>query len=167
MKKLLLALCMVAIMVVNVHAGPKTYILYLGATDSGNTTTNVSGVSTLIIEGPQHQRSQGITDLIGLEHYDVGDAIMQVEVLTISQASQQSVASNSGATFTIRYRERVSSGVTWSLTNPVTIFDGVALSGNSLYQTVFYPEAMGQIRFEFISGATEFDNAKIKFRILD
>jgi len=102
MKKLFIALCMVAFMAVNVHAEPRTYTLYLGKTDSGNTTTNVSGVSTLIVEASGYKRTDGITDITGLEYLEDGTAMIQVEAIEVSQGAANSVATNSGATFTLR-----------------------------------------------------------------
>ena len=173
MKKILLALLalgMVAFMAVNVHAEPRTYTLYLGKTDTGNTTTNVSGVSVLIVQAAGYKRTDGITDITGLEHLEDGTAIFQVSWVTINQVAQAIISGttphSTGATFTVRYRERLSNDVDWSLTTPITILSAMALSGNSLYQLPIDPEAMGEIRFEFISGATEFDGAKFKFRIL-
>jgi len=165
MKKLILAFCMVALAAFNAYAEPRTYTLFLGKNNTGNETV-ASGTSIMIVQGQAIQRPVSATDITGLEYLEDGAAIIQVEELVVGLVPAAQGGDNSGATFSLRYRERVTSGVTWSLTNPIEVISGMALSGNSLYQIPVFPEAMGEIRWEFISGITPFDHAKIVFRIL-
>jgi len=149
-------------------ADSRTYYLYLGKTDSGNTTVAHSGVSTLIVQGYGIQRKDSVTDLTGLENLKDGTAMFQITALEVSQAAQGKGGDNSGATIWVRYRERIDSGVTWSLTSPISVVSGFAISGASMYQIPIYPELMGEQRWEFCtSGPTAFNNAIFKIRYLD
>ena len=149
-------------------ADSRTYYLYLGTADSGNTTVAKSGVSTLIVQGHGFNRSMAATDITGLEKLGDGTAMFQVITLTASQAQQGAGGTYSGVTFWVRYRERIDASIPWSLTDYTSVVSGFAMSGNTSYQIPIYPELMGEQRWEFYtSGITPFDNAIFKIRYLD
>ena len=147
----------------------RTYLLYLGTSDSGNTTTygSGSGTSTLVVDGGKYNRSEATYIIDGMEKTDGEFYIFQIETLTISQAAQARGSGNySGVTLTVRYREStIDDSNSWAKAQTVDIISGMALSGNTRYQIPIYPEAVGYIRFDaYMSGITPFDNIKAKFK---
>ena len=144
-------------------ADSRTYYLYLGTADSGNTTVP-SGVSNLFVQGHGFNRSQSATDITGLEKLQDGTASFQVVAIGTTPYATGAI---SGISFTVRYRERIDSGVTWSLVQSVDVLSGMLFSGNSLYEVPFFPNLMGEQRWELVTGVTSLEFMKAKIRYLD
>ncbi len=144
----------------------ETYFLYLGTSDSGNSTQPSStGVSKMLVDGERYKRSEStfvIEDTDKLEGDYFG---FQIDTLTISQAQTSGASNYSGVTVTFQYKESmIDETAHWDAAQYIDIITAMALSGNTRYQVQIYPEALGFIRFYMApSGVTAFDNAKVKF----
>ena len=146
----------------------KTYLLYLGATDSGNTTVVSGGVSNLIIEGDGHNRSTGSLVISNIDERLEGFWTVQLDEITESQVQQDAGGSLDSMSFTLRYRvSNIDNANAWSgvSTYDVPELNAITLSGTTRYQVgVEVPEAQF-IRWDFLtSGATPFDHVKFKVR---
>ena len=130
------------------------YYLYLGNSpyDSGNTTI-ASGVSTLKVRGGKLNGQTQITNQVIVEGYWA----VQIAGVTPSQAQQGMGGDYSGTTFTFRYKESLLSDDSHKdKAQAIEIFSG-PLSGDTYYQIPIYPEGMGIIWFEVVSGTTPLD----------
>jgi len=162
MKKLL-AILIILLMCSPVFAESRIYNLYLGTTNSGN-TTQASGTSTLVVEGGGFNRSNARTVINGINEFE-GYFNMQVQLAQVVT----SYAANSGATFTVRWQESdVNNPNAWTAASYYDVpgLTGVALSGNSkvicTFNTVSRPQFM---RFSFLSGITLFENFQVQLKI--
>ena len=151
----------------------KTYCLYLGTADSGNSTQHTpgTGVSNLIVDGGKYVRSESTYIIDGMDEVVTGYCIFQIDELTICDAQQNYGGDYSGATLNVRYKESlIDDTIHWDAASAVTIVPmSVAMSGNTKIVYPFAPDLAKYIRFEFISGITAYDNlkAKVSFKIGD
>ena len=165
---LVVVLLLMASTAAQAQKGAMLYTLYLHASNNTGVTTVASGTSTMIVEGFNHTRSVGDTVINRLDLLDLGTCVIQLQEADVSQGVKGDASGNySGATFTLRYRESAISGSAHQGKAATTdLYTGMALSGNSLYQVEFYPVGMGNIDFQFITGATPFDRAVFKLYLL-
>lgn len=171
MKRLI---CILAVLSTFIFAVPgwadvRTYTLFLGTSDSGNTTA-ASGTSNLIVQGASYQRITGASKITDMHKFGEGEVstVVQIEEITVSQHAQGQGGDNSGTTFTLRYRETVLSGTTYDNAASTTdIFTGTLLSGTTQRQTVIYPELLGDIEFQVLSGITPLEQFKAVVRFVD
>lgn len=137
----------------------KEYFLTLA--DSG-TTTVPSGVSEMEV-------NSGVTYVKGLENFKGATCILQltsISGLTVPRgASNNWNTIDSGVTFTVRYKESIVRSLL-PYAQTTDIISGMALSGNTPYQVRFYPEAMGYIAFEFVSGISQWETADFIFKVI-
>ena len=160
---------LIGAMALPAQARSRTWKIYLTNDISTGVTTAPSGTSIMIVEGGGVNRSQNTTVLQGLQFLKSDIWVIQVDDITISQASAGETNPNySGATFTLRYKESLYSGTEYlnkALT--VDVIAGMPLSGNTKRQVQIYPDAMGIMQWEFISGITAFSGVTVMVRAFD
>lgn len=144
------------------------YTLYLDTSanydaKSGGTTAP-SGTSAMVVDGAGLKRADGKTIISSLANTDE-IWMVQLAGVSVSVNALAQGGNNSGATFTLRYKESLVSGTTfWDKAQTFDVMTGMALSGNTLRQVEIYPAALGHIAFEFVTGGiTPFDYAEIEF----
>jgi hypothetical protein len=154
-----LAIMMILFFAVVSNAKSPKWILYLGTSDPSPTAP--SGVSTLVVSGGGYNRADGHTVISGLDELK-GDAWI-VQIIGIDCPS-----GSSGNTFTLRYKETVvNTDYHWEKAQTIDVFSGTALSGDSLIQVPVYPEGMGSIQWEWITGTESISGASIMFKSYD
>jgi len=168
MKKRLIGMALVIIfMVVGiVGVGPasalvRTYYMYLSDTDSGSTTV-ASGVSTMVLEGSGIARSQGITTLT-----NTGRPRGTYYVIQLYSATPAPNTGNSSAgTLTVRYKESLYDTTEhWAASGTSNLLSAIPLSGNTRQQVTWSPTSIGNMKFEFVSGATPFSDVILQLRV--
>lgn len=153
-KKLLAILVGVALLLaLGTVAEAKVYRLSLSA-DSGSTTV-ASGTSNMIVN-----TTSGNTRIY------VGDVISGTTcILQLASAvsamvcdADEALGNYSGTTWTVRVKESyIDNQGYWDKAQPVTLVDGIALSGNTLYQVGFILNGSGYAYFEALSGITRLE----------
>jgi len=164
MKKILaiLVLCLLMMCGTAWAAGKKYDISIADYTTTTGTTTEQSGTSVMIVNN-----NSGIT-CIYIGDYESEGTNFAVQLKTVSGISPSvgAVAAGnwSGTTGSVRYKESmVNNQNYWDKASGVSFWT-IMLSGNSLYQTLIRPTAMGYISFEWISGATPMNQAVFEFK---
>ncbi len=149
------------------QAEVRTFFLYLGTTDSGNTTVT-SGASNLIVEGGRYKRSDSSYIIHNVDlHFD-GYFTVQLDEITVSQVQQQAAGSIDNVPFTLRFRKSdINTAAAWAGASNYNVpeFSGIVLSGTTRRSvTVEIPNAEF-VRWDFVTGGTTlFDHAKFKFK---
>lgn len=169
MKKLIQALIVFALLVwiVPAQGEVRTFFLYLGTTDSGNTTTT-SGVSNLIVAGGRYKRSDMSNIIHNVDlHFD-GYFTVQLVEITVSQSQQGVGGSLDNVPFTLRFRKSdIDNAAAWAGASNYDVpeFSGIVLSGTTRRSvTVEIPNAEF-VMWDFVTGGTTlFDHAKFKFK---
>lgn len=177
MKRILAMLFILMIVSVSVFAdtGISHRDHTLRLSDSG-TTTVASGISTFEIITTKEP--SGVSEVF-IGRYNDAAAVVQINGasgITISEGHlgtdiTTGSNSNSGTTFSVVYFESaLNTEDAWDAAyanGGTTVFNGVLFSGNTMTQQVIYPEALGYIRFRFITGITTIGAAEFIFRIFD
>lgn len=151
---ILVASCILGI-VFAVHAGTRTYNLYLSTSVSGVTTVK-SGTSTMIIEGNGISRSQGLSIVPAIPGERVTAIVFQLNDATNADAY---LVNFSGSTVTVGFKESLltGSGTFFEKAGTSVFLTGVALSGDSRVQVVKIPSSgLGDFQFYFTTGVSPF-----------
>lgn len=146
------------------YAKPRTYYLYLGKTDSGNTTVMNGGVSNMTVRGDGHDRSAGTYIIHSVDEKFDGYFTVQLTATTPSQAQIGLGGDWSGVSFTLRYRiSEIDNANAWAGASNYDVpeFSGMALSsGTSRRQVTVEIPITKYLRFDFLTnGNTVFGHA--------
>lgn len=144
------------------YADGKVWTLYLHRDMSG-VSTAPSGTSTMVVEGGGVDRSRNVQFMSNLDRLSSESWVVQIEDLALCQSALSAGGDNSGATFTLRYKESIYTGSNhWDQATTMNVFNGTALSGSTRVQQQIYPVAMGSMQWEFISGITAFSGVTVR-----
>ena len=164
MKKFLIGI--IAFFLMSGVAGAKEYVISIGTSPTSGTTTVASGTSPMWV----NYVSGGSN--IYIAGFKSAECVIQLKDalngVTVSEGARVSAGNNSGTTVTLRYKEYVINTQNHRAGAAKTdIWTGMLFSGNTPYQVKIYPEAMGFIEFEVVSGITPLGRADFIFKILD
>ena len=164
MKKIFMVIFLVFLMVGTASA--KEFTISICDSPTSGTTTAASGTSPLWVN---HVSG---TSNIYIGDSKSGECIVQLKDilsgLTVSEDQRVSGGDNSGVSVTLRYKEYVVNTANHRAgAQTVDIWSGMLFSGNTPYQIKIYPEAMGFIEFEIVSGITPLGRGDFIFRTLD
>jgi hypothetical protein len=140
-----------------IQTAVRSYRVHLGTADSGNTTTAVSGVHALVLDGEDFKRSDGLTTIKDASYLQSGNGILTINTVTVSQAQQGAGGSYSGNTFYMAAKSIPANG-NWDLAELVPITPTFSLSSTTAFNIPFQIEPGKQTRFYFVSsGVTPYD----------
>ena len=164
MKKFLIGI--IAFFLMSGVAGAKEYVISIGTSTTSGTTTASSGTSPMWVN-----YVSGVSNIY-IADFKAAECVIQIKDalngVTVSEGQRVSGGSNSGVSGTLRYKEYVINTQNHRAGAAKTdIWTGMLFSGNTPYQLKIYPEAMGFIEFEWVSGATPIGRADFIFKILD
>jgi len=147
-------------------AGAKEFTISIGASPTSDTVTAASGTSPM-----------WVNYVAGVSNVYLGDSKSGIYVvqlknilsgLTVSGVSRAQGGDNSGTSVTFRYKEYVVNTENHRAgAQTIDIWSGMLFSGHTPYQIRIWPEALGFIEFEIISGITPLGRADFILKPLD
>jgi len=165
MKKnlLIIFLGLFSIFIFGKEATAKEYLLTLVSTSGTSCATVASGTSDMYVN------YSGVTYINLTDYKNPSFAVQLTSIsgLTVEHITEMPKAGdNSGTTFTVRYKESLNSNLLPYATT-TNVINGMAFSGNTLYEVQIFPNAMGYIAFEFVSGITPIGRADFVFKVIE
>ena len=150
------------VLALSVSASADVYHISLA---TSGTTTAPSGVSPMIVK-----ELSGATFIPRLEEFEIATAVIQLASvdtgLTVAEVERNKGGDNSGVSGTLRYREALEVGML-PYSQPIDIWSGMLMSGNTPWQVEFDLVAMGSVAFEWVSGVTPMGAVDFIVKILD
>lgn len=141
------------------------------------TISNSTSPTTESATAPSGTSPMWVNHVSGASNIYIGDSpsgecIVQLKNilsgLTVSAVEKVKGGNNSGVSTTLRYKEYVVNTQNHrAYAQTVDVWSGMLFSGNTPYQVKIYPEAMGFIEFEVVSGITSLGRADFIFKTLD
>lgn len=177
MKRLLFISILLVVFISGIaYAQNQTIYLALNADNSGTTTQIGGGVSTFVINSaPREVRLELATGPRGAAVFDAniltGNLRLEDGFYSIcieewdATDAYKALGNYSGATCTItRESVNINDAAHWANPNTLTLYSGVALSGNTPISVRYYPVWGDNFeRYKFTTGgSTQFQKAKVK-----